>query len=454
MAERELPRSVGKVLQKFTEVASQLAASREPVRLVCHYDADGLCSGGILARAFLRGGIPFHTTISHGLDAPLIDDLASHPYQWVVFSDLGSGSLDLVERLEGRVVILDHHKPPRESNRTVHLNCHLWGIDGAFEACASTLALMMAVAIDEANWDLAGVAVAGAIGDRQHVGGWKGFNSEVLQAAQARGHLRSQKGLGLEGETLANALAESNEPFFRGISGAPKGAAALAEEAGLSPAAALGELEEAESSALASLLVLWLLRQGTPPEFANGVMVDRYLMPGWDVDANELSAVVNACGRLQSEDLGMAVALGGHEALAQAREIRREYRARIMKGMLELQDRGLQRKGHLQYFYTDNAQMAGAFAALVMNYLFPGPLPTISLAREGDSIKVSARGNRAMLARGVDLALACRRAATRAGGEGGGHSVAAGATVPLGTEVGFLDELDATVGEQLAGGRK
>ena len=451
MPERDLPRSVGKILQKVGDATSALAASREPVRIVSHYDADGLCAGGILSTACIRHGIPFHTTIVHGLDATVMNELAAHPHDWVLFSDLGSGALDLVERLEGRVVVIDHHRPLRESKKVVQLNCHLWGIDGAFEACASTLALMVGVSLDEGNWDMAGVAVAGAIGDRQHIGGMKGFNSEVLSAAQDRGHLRTRKGLALEGPNLGSALAECNEPFFTGISGNPRGAAELAEAAGLSPAATLKEIDESEECALASLLVLRLLKQGTPEEFVGGVMDDRHWIAGYDADSSELSAVVNACGRLGREDLGLAVTMGGREALAEAREIRREYRARIMKGMLELQAKGVQKKLNLQYFYTDNAQMAGAFAALVMNYLFPGPHPTISLASEGDSMKVSARGTRGLIARGLDLATACRKAALHCGGEGGGHNIAAGATVPLGSEMAFLDALDSSVGEQLAG---
>jgi len=451
MPVRDLPRSIGRIMQKVEGTFSALASAREPVRIVSHYDADGLCAGGILSSACHRRGIPFRTTIVHGLDAQIIKELAAHPSEWLLFSDLGSGALDLVERLDGRVVVIDHHRPLRESKSVVQLNCHLWGIDGAFEACASTLALMMALSLDEGNWDMAGVALAGAIGDRQHTGGFRGFNAEVLSAAQDGGHIRTRKGLVLEGHTLGEALADCNEPFFTGISGDQRGSAEMAEAAGLSPEATLKELDGSDISTLASLLVLKLLRQGVPEEFAGGVMTDRYWMPGRELDSGELSAVVNACGRLGREDMGLAAAMGGREALAEAREVRREYRSRIMKGMLEIQASGVQKKPHLQYFYADNAQMAGAFAALVMNYLFPGPQPTVSLAREGDSMKISARGTRGLIAKGLDLAAACRKAAAATGGDGGGHSIASGATIPLGSEMKFIDALDTVVGEQLAG---
>jgi single-stranded-DNA-specific exonuclease len=454
MADQGLPRTVGKVLEKMGDGLSGLRGGRDSVRIVSHYDADGLCAGGILSRAFLRNNRPFHTTIAHQIDGALVDMLSKQPAAWTVFSDMGSGALDLVEKLPSRVVIIDHHQPLRESRTAVQLNCHLWGIDGTFEACASTLALMAAVSLDEANWDLAGVACAGAIGDRQHQPAWKGLNAEIMAFSEKAGHLRTRKGLVLEGQDLLGALSMNNEPYFRGVSGNPDGARALAEAAGLSPAAAIKELDESEASALTSLLVLNLLRGGVSEEFARAVMVDRHWVSGYDTDANELSAVVNACGRLGQEDLGLAVCLGGRSALAEARLVREQYRGRITKGMAELEAKGITKKQNLQYFYSDNAQMAGAFAALVMNYLFPGKLPTISLAREGQSIKVSARGTRPLVAKGLDLAKACRAAASRQGGDGGGHSIASGATVPLGNEMAFLDALDALVGEQLAGGGK
>jgi RecJ-like exonuclease len=367
---------------------------------------------------------------------------------------MGSGALELVEKLDGGLVIIDHHQPLRETRRAAQLNCHLWGIDGTFEACASTLALMAAVSLDEANWDLAGVACAGAIGDRQHQPAWKGLNAEIMAFSEKAGHLRTRKGLAVEGQDLQSALAQNNEPYFRGVSGNPDGARSLVEAAGLSPAATLKELDESEVSALSSLLVLNLLRGGVSEEFSRAVMVDRHWVSGFDTDANELSAVVNACGRLGQEDLGLAVCLGGRQALAEARAVREQYRGRITKGMLELEGKGITRKNNIQYFYSDNAQMAGAFAALVMNYLFPGKLPTISLAREGQSMKISARGTRPLVAKGLDLAKACRLAASRNGGDGGGHSIASGASVPLGSEMAFLDALDAAVGEQLAGGTR
>lgn len=451
MPERELSRTLSRALAKVEGLAHALGSSRDPVRIVSHYDADGLCAAGVLCRALLRRGVPFHCTIVHNLDAATMGGLGLSHYRRILLSDIGSSSIDALEGLEGEAAVLDHHKPSVASKRVAQLNCHLWGVDGAFEACASTLALLVAVSMDKANWNLAGLALAGGIGDRQHVGGWRGLNAEVLAAAEGLGHVSTKRGLALEGESLVRALSESNEPFIRGVSGDPRGAAALVEVAGLSPTAAPGELDEDGARALASLIMLRLLRQGTGGEFVAAVVTDRHHIPEWGIDAQELSAVVNACGRLDREELGLSVCMGSREALAEAREVRRRYRAQIMKGMLELQERGLQQMRHIQYFYAESASMGGAFAALVMNYLSPGAKPTVSLARSGESIKISLRGTRAMVAGGLDLARAASLAAERAGGQGGGHSIASGATIPLGAEVAFLEALDAEVGGQLSG---
>jgi RecJ-like exonuclease len=59
------------------------------------------------------------------------------------------------------------------------------------------------------------------------------------------------------------------------------------------------------------------------------------------------------------------------------------------------------------------------------------------------------RGTRELVARGLDLAAVMREAAKAVGGEGGGHHVAAGATIPPGREDEFLVIVDRMVAEQL-----
>jgi len=76
--------------------------------------------------------------------------------------------------------------------------------------------------------------------------------------------------------------------------------------------------------------------------------------------------------------------------------------------------------------------------------------PIVAFARKGEEeTKVSGRGTARLVGQGLDLATVMTEAAGAVGGEGGGHDVAAGATIPAGAEEQFIARVDAVVGEQL-----
>jgi single-stranded-DNA-specific exonuclease len=63
---------------------------------------------------------------------------------------------------------------------------------------------------------------------------------------------------------------------------------------------------------------------------------------------------------------------------------------------------------------------------------------------------VSARGSGFLVRDGLDLSVVMSEAADAVGGGGGGHDVAAGATIPREQRDTFLEEADRIVGEQMA----
>ena len=76
--------------------------------------------------------------------------------------------------------------------------------------------------------------------------------------------------------------------------------------------------------------------------------------------------------------------------------------------------------------------------------------PILAFARtEGGDLKVSARGTQDLVRSGLDLADALSASALVLGGVGGGHNVAAGATIPAGAKQKFLELVDGAVGRQL-----
>jgi len=77
------------------------------------------------------------------------------------------------------------------------------------------------------------------------------------------------------------------------------------------------------------------------------------------------------------------------------------------------------------------------------------PLLGFALTENGD-VKVSARASQSLVDRGLDLASAFTHAAKVVNGVGGGHNIAAGATIPKGKEEEFLQLVEEKIRLQLA----
>jgi RecJ-like exonuclease len=90
-------------------------------------------------------------------------------------------------------------------------------------------------------------------------------------------------------------------------------------------------------------------------------------------------------------------------------------------------------------------------AGLGTLYFFDDTKATFGISKKQGNDHISARAPRQLVKAGVNLGLACKMAGVSAGGVGGGHNIAAGATVPSKREKQFLKELDRVIGEQLSG---
>src|SRR2546425_6441396 len=408
------------------------------VRILGHYDPDGTTSAAVLARAMMRAGKAFHASTSTVIDKELIARLAAESNDLVIMSDMGSGQLDRVEGLPCPAIVLDHHKPLRDSEKVVHVNPALFGVDGTREACGSTTTWLFTLALDERNWDLAGVAMVGAIGDMQHLGGFAGLNAALFDEALARNVLSRERSLALISAPVEESLTRCMIPYFVGISGRREGARALLEELRIDPQVPVGELVPEERRRLTSLLAVTLLKQGADAEAVEALVKDRYWASADGVYADDLSAYVDGCARLGHEGLGLSLCLGDKEAFARAEAIRKEFDARLLAYLHKLEADAPFTKKHIQFFYTDEPTLAGSVAQIGMNYFLDPGKPTLGLSVMEKNTKVSARATRRLVAQGLDLAVALREGAGEVGGNGGGHNIASGATIPKGKEEKFL----------------
>ncbi len=441
---------VPKPLLERAERGVRLVERVNRVRILGHYDPDGTTSVALLARAMLRAGRAFHASTSTVVDDALVKRVSEEGNELVIVSDMGSGQLDRIESLACPAIVLDHHAPLRDSEAVVHVNPYLVGIDGTREACGATTTWLLALAMDERNWDLAGIAMAGAIGDMQHLGGFSGLNAALFDEAVARGVLTRERGLALPTAPVEEALARSVAPYFVGISGRIEGARKLLADLRIDPQTPLGGLAVDDRRRLTSVLATILLKQGAHAEAVEALVKDKF----WDLSdgvyADELSAYVDGCARLGHEGLGLALCLGDKEAFSRAEEIRKRFDDRLFEYLRKLETEGPFTRKHIQFFYTDEATLAGSVAQIGMNYFLDPAKPTLGLSVMAKNTKASARATKPLVAAGLDLAVALRTAAAEVDGDGGGHNIASGATIPKGKEEKFLAKVDEIVGQQLA----
>ncbi len=77
--------------------------------------------------------------------------------------------------------------------------------------------------------------------------------------------------------------------------------------------------------------------------------------------------------------------------------------------------------------------------------------PILVLIKEGERIKISARGTKKLVEEGLDLSVAMREGAAQVGGDGGGHSIASGGAIPADAESKFIEIVDGIIMKQLRG---
>src|SRR5207244_5945701 len=140
------------------------------------------------------------------------------------------------------------------------------------------------------NCDLAGPALAGAIGDKQAVGGFLGVNAALFAEAIERKVVVAERRLALRDLPLGKAVAQSIDPYFRGLSGRPEAAAEFLRAAGIDPETPIRQLDAAGRRKLGSILAVRLLEQGTAPEALEALVEDRYWVEPDQMDAQGLEA--------------------------------------------------------------------------------------------------------------------------------------------------------------------
>jgi single-stranded-DNA-specific exonuclease len=446
------------------------------IQIFSHLDADGVAAAGILGRALSRLDARFRISITQWIEERIVEVLSDRP-QLIIFSDLGSGYIDLLnEKLSDfKIVILDHHQIVGKcSTNIVHVNPHLHGIDGAKDVSGAGVAYFVAKAMDQANIDSASVAVVGALGDLQDKCDQRmlcGVNRKIIDDATKAGILTVEKDLiffGRETRPIHKTLASTTNPFIPGISGEEDKSLAFLMSLGIKPRhddkwRALRDLSDEEKKLLCSALADYLLSRGLHYEVAN-LIGHVYILnreEPWTPlrDAREFGVLLNATGRMDRPSLGVAVCMGDRgTALEQANKVLEDYRRSINKylGWVMEKPGRMKEMDNIYVVYGEgfiDDKIVGAISSILSGNVPNPEKPLIAYANveEQGLAKVSARTVDALVNRGINLGEIMQAAAGECQGKGGGHNIAAGAQVPLENINAFIEIVNQLVGKQLKG---
>ena len=453
----------------------------ESVLLASHIDADGLTSAAVATTALSRAGIDHEVVFEKQLDADAIAGMAAREFETVLFTDFGSGQLDVITDHEAAgeftPVVADHHRPA-EAETEFHLNPLLFDLDGSTELSGAGTTYVLARALGETqgdemgadNRDLAALAVVGAVGDMQNsTGELVGANRGIVAEGVAAGVLEETTDLALYGKQtrpLPKLLEYANDVRIPGISGSQRGATAFLSELEIDLEGEDGwrrwvDLSREERQRVASGLLQRAVARGVPADRIDDLVGTTYLLTDEPAgsqlrDASEFSTLLNATARYERADVGLAVCCGDRdEALAEAETLLSNHRRNLATGIDWVKREGVTQADHLQWFDAGDTirdTIVGIVAGMAMGTDgVRGDRPVIAFATKNETeTKVSARGTHRLVRSGLDLSAVVGEAARALDGDGGGHDVAAGATIPTDSKAAFVERADELVAEQLA----
>ena len=468
------------------ERAAKNISDSSYVAIASHVDADGISAAAVAATALDRASKKWTVSFFKKLDDAALEDLKALGADTIWFTDLGSGSIKKIEGM--RAVISDHHaleesrKPGGQNGQmrltdfstVAQVNPQLHGISGANELSGAGSTYLTALALDGRNEDLAFLAVLGAVGDLQdqRTRRLEGLNRALLETAERLGSVEEVEDIrffGRETRPIHKLLEFSSDPFIPRISGSEEGSLSFLLELGV-------ELKEGDSwrtwtglskeerEKIVTELNDYLLSLKRKPEAIARMMGKVYVLKkepkGTPVrDAKEFATLLNACGRHGRAEVGLRICMGDRgDALAEGQSLLKNHRSAISKALAWAKGSGIIRMRNIQFFDAGDEiedTIVGTVAGMLLGSEGADrSAPMVAFAEsteysEEPKLKASARGTQGLVSKGMDLSKAMRSAAEKVGGVGGGHNIAAGATIPKGRRDDFLDALDKIVGAQL-----
>ncbi len=413
----------------------------QKIHLVSHFDTDGVTSAAIITKTFEKLGIQFSTKILKQLTT---EEILSFPKEkLIILLDLGSGNLEQLSKINNEIIIIDHHEINEKIPQNITIfNPHLLKEEQEF--CTSELCYLISKKISEENKELAHLAILGMIGDTME----KIINKQRNQIIKDA-NVIIKKGLLIYPSTrpVDKALEFSSRPFIPGVTGNREGIYEVIQEAGIEKIGkcykSLIDLSEPEMKNLATSIALRLSSKEISEYLGN-----LYLLKLFNKieDAREISAIINACGRMNFPEIALMMCLGNSGARKKAEKIYVKYRQHIINGLKYIENNGnIKGKEYIIINTKDNVKdtLIGTLASILsFSQAYKKGTIIIAMAYNENKIKVSARivGKDSKSPRNLKE-LMDSVTHMLGSGESGGHKQAAGCTIDIEHEERFIELL-------------
>jgi len=440
----------------------------EQIHIVTHIDADGITAGAIAYKTLERLNKNNTIEFVKSLDENVIRTLKKKNYELTWFTDLGSSICGKVEDL--KIIVTDHHTCPDKSNFPYHLNPHLFDIDGAYEISGAGSTYLVSKQIDKKNVDLSPLAIVGACGDLQdkRFNKLSGLNTEILKDAEKSNLIERKIDIsffGRETRPIHKLLQFSNNPKIPGITGRENSCINLLKELKIQIKSGDKwrrwiDLTKDERKKIISKIANILIEKGFGYDLTKQIIGEVYILKN-EVegtvlhDAKEYATLLNSTARYGQYDVGLKVCLGDREKyLEKSLNLLQGHRANLVEGLQFIKQEGIFKMEFLQYFHAKNSiqdTIVGIIANMLLNTEdVDNSIPIIGFAyNDNGEVKVSARATKDLVDKGLNLSSALKKTAKIFNGVGGGHNIAAGATIPKGKEKEFLNILETEIKSQL-----
>ncbi|WP_455143630.1 DHH family phosphoesterase [Candidatus Hodarchaeum mangrovi] len=439
--------------EEFFQVCNQTARSLLskaynlfPFLIFSHYDPDGLTAATILGTALAREKIPYQIQILKHLEYSALEKInrINQGEITVIFLDLGSGVIDGFSNWDEKksVFIIDHHYLEENIQIPKHvelLNPHIYSIDGSSEISGSGIAYLIAKEMNPRNIDQAKLAIIGALGDYQDKGeksSLLGLNKQIVNDAIKTNQINETEAVwffdrsrSIKSVLWSSRLIEFNNEIEL---------ESFLEDSGIQlydkdRERIFYDLSYDECKNIASKLIEYGVEQReiikTDYRLLNEEIVELE-------DARVFATRLNACGRLDRADIGIALCSGDRStALRELKQIIKEDRKIISENLQFAKSEGNITEKTALYVLDGRPKINEKFIGRItsmLSYQKEFKLkPILGIAKtSNERVKLSFRNNTNQNAN-FDLVSILKKVISNIepNTEVGGHSDAAGAIV-------------------------